>query len=38
LSIYYWTAVPMPLFAKAGTPLLWASEQKKKLKKALGKS
>jgi 2OG-Fe(II) oxygenase superfamily len=38
LSIYYWTAVPMPLFAKAGTPLLWASEQKKKLKKALSKS
>jgi Rps23 Pro-64 3,4-dihydroxylase Tpa1-like proline 4-hydroxylase len=38
LSIYYWTPVPMPLFAKAGTPLLWASEQKKKLKKALGKS
>ena len=38
LSIYYWSPVPMPLWSKAGTPLLWASEQKKNLKKLLGKS
>ena len=40
LSVYYWTPVPMPLFARAGTPILWASEHwlRKKLKKALSKS
>lgn len=38
LSIYYWTPVPMPLWSKVGTPLLWASNQKKNLKKILGKS
>ena len=32
LSIYYWTPTPMPLWTKAGTPLLWASERKKDLK------
>ena len=37
LSIYYWTAIPMPLWAKAGTPLLWASERKKNLKTWLSK-
>ncbi len=37
LSIYYWSAIPMPLWSKAGTPLLWASQQKKALKKMLGK-
>ena len=31
LSIYYWTPIPMPLWSKAGTPLLWASERKKNL-------
>lgn len=31
LSIYYWTPTPMPLWAKAGTPLLWASKRKRKL-------
>ena len=36
LSIYYWTPIPMPLWSKAGTPLLWASNQKKNLKKLLG--
>ena len=29
LSIYYWTPVPMPLWSKAGTPLLWASDRKR---------
>lgn len=29
LSIYYWTPIPMPLWSKAGTPLLWASDRKK---------
>ncbi|MGV2828422.1 2OG-Fe(II) oxygenase [Myxosarcina sp. GI1(2024)] len=38
LSIYYWTPVPMPLFLKAGTPLLWASQQKQNFKKILGKT
>ena len=37
LSIYYWTPVPMPLWSKAGTPLLWASERKKNLKQWFGK-
>ncbi|GAB4544231.1 MAG: hypothetical protein Tsb0014_38220 [Pleurocapsa sp.] len=37
LSIYYWTPIPMPLFLKAGTPLLWASEQKNNLKKMFGR-
>ena len=32
LSIYYWNPIPMPLWAKMGTPLLWASERKKNLK------
>jgi len=32
LSIYYWNPVPMPLWAKMGTPLLWASERKKSLR------
>ena len=32
LSIYYWTPIPMPLWAKAGTPLVWASDCKQKLK------
>ena len=31
LSIYYWSPIPMPLWAKAGTPLLWASERKRNL-------
>ena len=38
LSIYYWTPIPMPLFLKAGTPLMWASEQKQNFKKILSKS
>ena len=38
LSIYYWTPIPMPLWSKAGTPLLWASQQKKNLKKLWDKS
>jgi Rps23 Pro-64 3,4-dihydroxylase Tpa1-like proline 4-hydroxylase len=37
LSIYYWTPVPMPLWAKAGTPLLWASNGKYNLKRLLGR-
>lgn len=37
LSIYYWNPVPMPLWAKAGTPLLWASERKRNLKSLLFK-
>jgi hypothetical protein len=37
LSIYYWTPVPMPLFAKAGTPLVWASDRKKEIKNILNK-
>ncbi|MEL7009022.1 MAG: 2OG-Fe(II) oxygenase [Cyanobacteria bacterium J06643_13] len=32
LSIYYWSPIPMPLWAKAGTPLLWASERKRSLR------
>jgi hypothetical protein len=35
LSIYYWTPISMPLWSKAGTPLLWASDNKKSLKKLL---
>ena len=31
LSIYYWNPVPMPLWAKAGTSLLWAAEHKRNL-------
>ncbi len=38
LSIYYWTPVPMPLWSKAGTPLLWASEQKQNLRKIFSKT
>ena len=38
LSIYYWTPIPMPLWAKAGTPLLWASDRKRKLKSWLNKT
>lgn len=38
LSIYYWSPVPMPLWSKAGTPLLWASDRKKNLKNWLGKN
>ena len=37
LSIYYWTPIPMPLWSKAGTPLLWASERKKNIKQWLGR-
>lgn len=37
LSIYYWTPIPMPLWAKAGTPLLWASDRKQELRNWLGK-
>ena len=37
LSIYYWTPIPMPLWSKAGTPLLWASEQKQNLQKIFHK-
>ena len=37
LSIYYWTPIPMPLWAKAGTPLLWASDKKRSLKQLLGR-
>ncbi len=37
LSIYYWTPVPMPLWSKAGTPLIWASDSKKSLKRLLEK-
>lgn len=37
LSIYYWTAVPMPLWAKAGTPLMFAKDQKKNLKQLVRK-
>ena len=37
LSIYYWTPIPMPLWAKAGTPLLWASDRKQELKNLFGK-
>ena len=37
LSIYYWTPIPMPLWSKAGTPLIWASEQKKSLRQWLKK-
>ena len=32
LSIYYWTPIPMPLWAKAGTPLIWASDRKRELR------
>ena len=35
LSIYYWTPIPMPLWSKAGTPLLWASDRKKNFSKWL---
>jgi Rps23 Pro-64 3,4-dihydroxylase Tpa1-like proline 4-hydroxylase len=37
LSVYYWNPVPVPLFAKAGTPLVWASQQKRGLKRGLKK-
>ena len=37
LSIYYWNPIPMPLWSKVGTPLLWASEQKQNFKKAIAK-
>lgn len=37
LSIYYWTPIPMPLWSKAGTPLLWASKHKQNLRKIFGK-
>ena len=37
LSIYYWSPVPMPLWSKAGTPLIWASERKRSLKNLLEK-
>ena len=37
LSIYYWTPVPMPSWTKAGTPLLWATNGKQKLKRLLGR-
>ncbi len=33
LSIYYWTPLPIPWVLKFGTPLLWATDQKQKLKK-----
>ena len=36
LSIYYWTPIPMPLWLKAGTPLLWASDRKRNLRNWLG--
>jgi hypothetical protein len=35
LSIYYWSPIPMPLWSKVGTPLLWASDNNKKLKRLL---
>lgn len=35
LSVYYWRPVPVPLFAKAGSAIVWASQQKKGLKKSL---
>ena len=38
VSIYYWNPVPMPLWTKAGTPLIWASERKKNLKQWLAKN
>ena len=37
LSIYYWRPIPMPLWSKAGTPLLWSSDRKKELKSWFGK-
>ena len=37
LSIYYWTPIPMPSWAKAGTPLLWVSDRKQQLKSLLAK-
>ena len=37
LSIYYWSPIPMPLWSKLGTPLLWASDNKKNLKKWFSK-
>lgn len=37
ISVYYWNPVPVPLFAKMGTPLVWASQQKRSLKKGLKK-
>ena len=37
LSIYYWTPIPMPLWSKLGTPLLWASDNKKNLRKWFSK-
>lgn len=38
LSIYYWNPVPMPLWAKAGTPLLWAAERKRNFKQLIKKN
>ena len=38
LSIYYWSPVPMPLWSKAGSPLIWASKQKKSLRTRFGKN
>jgi Rps23 Pro-64 3,4-dihydroxylase Tpa1-like proline 4-hydroxylase len=38
LSIYYWNPIPMPLWSKMGTPLVWAADNKKKLKKILNKA
>jgi Rps23 Pro-64 3,4-dihydroxylase Tpa1-like proline 4-hydroxylase len=38
LSIYYWNPIPMPLWSKMGTPLVWAADNKKKLKKILSKA
>ncbi|NJO95681.1 MAG: 2OG-Fe(II) oxygenase [Pleurocapsa sp. CRU_1_2] len=35
LSIYYWSPIPMPLWSKVGTPLLWASDNKNKLKRLM---
>lgn len=35
ISVYYWTPIPMPFLFKIGTPLIWASEQKKLFRKSL---
>lgn len=37
ISIYYWTPIPMPFLFKIGTPLIWASDQKKTIKRSLKK-
>jgi Rps23 Pro-64 3,4-dihydroxylase Tpa1-like proline 4-hydroxylase len=31
ISIYYWSPVPIPFFAKAGTPIIWESDRKNKI-------